>query len=389
MTELQKSFTTNNGKFSLHKRNGSKKFQSYLKPKNGDWMRLSTGTEDFTEAKEISIEKLIELKVNIENGNPIRTRKFKDVAEITVQDLENKIASGEANTMAGHYVSVIKRLHIPYFGNFNIERITEEKIAEFNDWRQEKYGKKLNVNTIKTHTAGMRLVFKTAIERKWIRDFQVPNIYGEGKKAERRPYFTEDELETIECIWDKKWIAAGETQKIRECRELFKDVFYLISATGIRHGTELYGICWKHIGEHFDGELFTTIKVVQGKKDEVRIVVADKIIDTTIENLRARFPDATPDDLILRTKSGVPYQEIRSLASNEFKVFLIAHDILNDNEGKIRVPYSLRHSYATFKLVHRKLSIYKLSKQMGTSIAMIEKNYAYLEPVMNAAEIAG
>ncbi len=65
-----------------------------------------------------------------------------------------------------------------------------------------------------------------------------------------------------------------------------------------------------------------------------------------------------------------------------FQKFLTDHDLLIDPiTGKKRVFYSLRHTYATLRLVHDNISIHTLAKQMGTSVTMIEKHYSHLDAV--------
>jgi hypothetical protein len=45
-----------------------------------------------------------------------------------------------------------------------------------------------------------------------------------------------------------------------------------------------------------------------------------------------------------------------------------------DTHGNKRSIYSLRHTYATFRLQHG-TNVYWLKKNMGTSVAMIERHY--------------
>ena len=57
-----------------------------------------------------------------------------------------------------------------------------------------------------------------------------------------------------------------------------------------------------------------------------------------------------------------------------------------DSHGNRRTIYSLRHTYATFRLqegVHQ----YVLAKNMGTSVAMLEKHYGHTSNVASADEL--
>ncbi|MFM7659239.1 MAG: integrase, partial [Betaproteobacteria bacterium] len=52
-----------------------------------------------------------------------------------------------------------------------------------------------------------------------------------------------------------------------------------------------------------------------------------------------------------------------------------------------RTLYSLRHTYATLALVSGDVDIHTLSRQMGTSVAMLERHYSKLTATMAAARL--
>ena len=57
-----------------------------------------------------------------------------------------------------------------------------------------------------------------------------------------------------------------------------------------------------------------------------------------------------------------------------------------DTHGAKRTIYSLRHTYATFRL-ESGVDIYQLARNMGTSVAMIEQFYGHTSNVAAAAEL--
>ena len=49
----------------------------------------------------------------------------------------------------------------------------------------------------------------------------------------------------------------------------------------------------------------------------------------------------------------------------------------------------LRHTYATFALMHDQVPIHTLAKQMGTSVLMIERHYSHLKVIQAINHLRG
>ena len=61
--------------------------------------------------------------------------------------------------------------------------------------------------------------------------------------------------------------------------------------------------------------------------------------------------------------------------------------LLYDPDGKPRVVYCLRHTYATQRLLHGDLRIEELANNMGTSVAMIQKHYSHVTNIQKTAQL--
>jgi integrase len=88
------------------------------------------------------------------------------------------------------------------------------------------------------------------------------------------------------------------------------------------------------------------------------------------------------DDYIFCNRDGT---EIGSLKKS-FEALLKYTGLEYDEKGEKRTIYSLRHTYATFRLnegVHQ----FVLAKNMGTSVAMLERHYGHTSNVASAAEL--
>lgn len=58
-----------------------------------------------------------------------------------------------------------------------------------------------------------------------------------------------------------------------------------------------------------------------------------------------------------------------------------------DRHGDKFSPYSLRHSYATDRLINAQVDVWLLAKNMGTSVEMIRNHYGQDEPQQRAMEL--
>jgi len=57
-------------------------------------------------------------------------------------------------------------------------------------------------------------------------------------------------------------------------------------------------------------------------------------------------------------------------------------------EGQKRSLYCLRHTYATLELLTAAIDIHTLAKQMGSSVAMIERHYSKLTATIAAPSLS-
>lgn len=87
----------------------------------------------------------------------------------------------------------------------------------------------------------------------------------------------------------------------------------------------------------------------------------------------------------------VIYKEYK-IAINKYMIPFLGNynvDSIDPVTNQKRVLYSLRHTYATIALTYDHVEVHTLAKQMGTSIAMIEKHYSHLDVVKAMDQLQG
>ena len=100
-----------------------------------------------------------------------------------------------------------------------------------------------------------------------------------------------------------------------------------------------------------------------------------------------------PNDYVFRLDNEpMSPSQLRGLSSTLARAFnrlLIEAGLLKDKAGHDRTLYSLRHTYATFRILYGGINYPVLAANMGTSIAMLERHYAHVKPTQHAALLAG
>ena len=113
---------------------------------------------------------------------------------------------------------------------------------------------------------------------------------------------------------------------------------------------------------------------IHARADDLKHLTWDQLLTAGRDEFVFRLPDGTQSKSLHQT----------------FEVLLTDAGLLVDRRTEQnRTLYSLRHTYATMSLIHARVDIHTLAKQMGTSILMIERHYSHLKPRQRAEQLAG
>jgi site-specific recombinase XerD len=375
------------GKVVLYMRD--KYWQARLKMPTGKWHRISTKQTNLDEAAQIACERYDDVKFREKHNMALLTKKFADVARATIAELQEQLDSGYGKVTYKHYIGAIENYLIPYFGNFNIDTIDHKKLMEFDKWRIGKIGHKPKQSTINNHNSALKKVFSVALKNNWMSEYRIPDLKNTGTKTERRASFEFPEYKQLYRFM-RKWHKTGKKEVTRQIRTLLRDYVLILANTGMRHGTESTRLKWKHIEEfELKGDKYLRIWV-DGKTGK-RELIANTYVGRYLKRIQSRFDGLKDmsfaelfkvDEYIFRTESGEQPKDWHGA----FETLLRDAKLLDDKHGGRRTLYSLRHTYATFRLM-RGVEIHLLANQMGTSVAMIEKHYSHLIPSLSADRI--
>lgn len=353
----------------------------------GKWYMRTTKQKSKDEAIARAHILLMEYKIRAETNTLIDSKRFIDVAEKTIAEMQSELLHGGGKVIYKDYIGVLRKYHIPFFEHLYITSIDQEKMSEFNKWRIDELGRIPAKSTILTHNAALQMVFKEAIERKWMIAMQVPVLNNQGISSQRRASFSKVEYEqAYDAVISLE--QNSRTEKTRQIRELLLSYMEFAVHSGIRPGTEMEGITWGDINMHRDEHnVVFYVTITKGKTTKytgTREVVCRDEIFGCIDDLRERFPNRKPKDKLFQLADGKTTREL----GKAFDKALVEQDLKNSPHG-VRTLYSLRHSYITWQLMTGDVSMEILAKQCGTSVQMIEQHYSHVVPKMFTRELSG
>jgi len=383
--ELRLKRRSNSAAWQIHYKIGLKK----------TWYRITSKTSNLAEAKIIAEDVFHEARVLEKRGLSVVSKKFKAVAQVVCDNLKEQVKAGTGKKSYADYYRAIDNYLIPFFGNHHIDNITPSLMADFHRWRTEKVGYELKASTQNNHNAALNCVFDYAVEQRYMGESQRPSTKNTGQATESRGVFSTDELIELQQFI-QKWSADGRATKTRYLRELLGLYITFIACTGVRPGTETKELKWKHI-EFIQKPSMRVIHITlpQGKRGSRQLIARNELwpLLDKLRELQAEYQDVTLEHLverkedrhIFRMRDGtMPYNLV-----NAFGDCLKESELdKGDKDGKSRSLYSLRHYYATQRILEG-VSFGQLANQMGTSVLMIERHYSHLKPLMIAEQLAG
>jgi integrase len=197
--------------------------------------------------------------------------------------------------------------------------------------------------------------------------------------ANKRPAFTQNELHTV-ITGLRAWEHTGTKRRTKAIRKLLRDYVNFVVATGCRPGTELRDLRWTDI-DQFDDKTGSYLHIHVNGKTGARSLIASTRLQRYLDRLKRR--QTTPTPYVFALPDGTRPKDLHGA----FEQYLQSIGLLYNKQGNRYSLYSLRHNYATKRLVNG-VNMHVLARQMGTSTQMLERHYSHVSPMMNAKALA-
>jgi integrase len=356
-------------------------------PKASGYVIRSTGTADLFQARRFAAELYDHVRLKVMNGESLRDHPFDKCAEDYKEDLDTQTFKTEKERK--EVKAYFDNYPVRFFESKPLAKIGDQEILDFIDWRMKNPIRResVQVNSVRAELNTLKKFFLWAKRKKIITalpDFKKPKA---GKN--RRPHF--DARDWNKLAQHLRKFAKHENKSTQRDRVMLWSYVLILANTGIRIG-EARDLKWRDIREinppKGANEPPNIALYVRGKTGAREVVARTpdikkyfaRILELRRTELMGKEPDL--ESLVFCHADGKPIQSFKK----SFNALVKSAGVEKDTHGHRRTIYSLRHTYATFRLmegVHQ----FVLARNMGTSVAMLESFYGHTSNIAAAQEL--
>jgi integrase len=385
------SKTFKEGAIYLYRRAEYKKPTWYIRlkiPGAKGYVWKSSRTTDEYVAYKVAEDLYNQSLVKVLSGAKLNSKRISDALTAYIAQHQR-----EQQRLSIHYKILFAKRLIPIFKSRTFDELDTALVSEvLNKLDQNSKRKALSPNTIKRLLADLRHFLNWAIEQGYADTLpKFPKIRDDQN---RRPHFDGKDWGTL--IRYMQTFIRQAHGSVRRDRVLLVNYVLILANTGIRVG-EARNLKWRDIRAIATPDGTDTVALVVKGKTGMREVVArtsdvkkwfNNILNQRKDDLGDANSDLSnaravpPDTYIFCGRDGIPIGSFKK----SFSSLLRDAGVEFDSFGNKRTLYSLRHTYATFRL-HEGVNQYVLARNMGTSVAMLEQFYGHTSNIISADEL--
>ena len=372
--------TFHNNCVSIYRRSGStsKNYHTRVRiPGHVGYITKSCKTADRDAAYRFAQDLFDELRIKVLAGQDIHSKSISFV----IDEFLAAQLSKSPNRYRDINITVGKHLRT-FAEKQKITWLDSKSVSRYFSWRrlQERNGRNPSENTLNSEGVEIKRFLRWCVDMKYLQE--IPSFDIPKRKDIRRPAFSRKDWNKL-VRHSRHWINAASHPSVVRDRTLLWNYCLVLSNTGIRIG-EARTLTWQNIRIEpvADSDDLTVIFNVSGKTGAREVVASRYEVLEYLQRIKALYDNPSPDDLVFAHPDGSAILSFKkSFASLTQYV-----GVEFNSDGDRHTIYSLRHTYATFRLGEN-VSVYALSKNMGTSIRMIERFYGQNRTPDQAAEL--
>jgi integrase len=382
------------GAIYLYQRGGSKKGKWTIRlnvPNVKGYIYDTSGTSDEHEAYRVAKNLYDDALVKSLSGVTLSGKRISVGLQSYIDQFDNPSAA-----LSIRYKVQFARRLLPIFDGKYFHDLDTALISKMiTELTKRSKKPTLSPNTIKRNLNDFRHFLQWCLDNGYLK--QIPRLPKVAGEQARRPHFNPQEWKSLTGFL--YGYLKDSPKSVRRDRHLLALYILIMEGTGIRVG-EARELKWRDVrsvqSEHSPDSpnIVLSVKGKTGFRDVV--CGSPKVIDYLNEILKKRQKDTKDPESDIFELDDVPTDSYifcdskgRKIDSfkRSYRTLLKLSNLHIDTHGQVRTIYSLRHTYATSR-IEAGVNHYILAKNMGTSVAMIEKFYGHSTNVAMADELA-
>jgi integrase len=342
------------------------------------YLYRSTRTSDEHEAYKFADDLYNRTLVKVLSGANPHSKRISGAIEAYIARFEP-----QRSRLSVQYKILLLERCKPFLAGKTIDELDTTLLSGLIDYLSAKTVKgHLSANTIRRHYSDLKHFLHWSVEQGFLE--KIPTFPKIAAENSRRPHFDSSDWKKLTRHL-REFVKVKNRATLRD-RKMLVNYVLILANTGIRVG-EARSLKWRDIRRIENGTSPNIVLTVTGKTG-MREVVASKaevkdyfraIADLRRDEL-GKKPE--PDSLVFCHKDGSGVRTFKK----SFAALTKGAKVEKDGFGQTRTVYSLRHTYATFRL-HEGVNHYALARNMGTSVAMLERFYGHTSNVTAANEL--
>jgi|TARA_B110000971_G_scaffold158232_1_gene161641 integrase len=345
--------------------------------KEGKYFRQSLREKNLEKAKEKAKSIFYKMMGQVEIGARIFSISIKEIIEQYLKHQFIRVDNGFITKGRATTIQTQLKHLVDFVGeNTRLDAINRNKYRDYYAYRKKKKPEVTNVTLI-NERATIGNLYKWSMEQGYINQSQLPLWSEIRRNVSYRKAFQRDEYRVL-YSYIRKWHNDVSNPKDIYERKLVRDFILILANTGMRFGEARF-IKWNYVD---------IIKNTKSQYPNVHIRIPKEISkvnkDRTSIGMRGDIFNR------IKTYSTNNHQQDYVFANHETgeainrKTLYRLWEIIRKESGIAEFPelysyYSLRHTYATYRLQFGNVDVFTLSKVMGCSVKYIEEHYGQIQ----------
>jgi integrase len=319
--------------------------------------------------KRHSPEEKIRIVLDGLRGETLKPLTFKQVFQYWRSSLGAELKDKPTKARLA-YVRQVEIHALAYLKDYNIDEIDEGVLADYIQWRIKTAKKPPASATLRNERTYLNQLFRYAKRKRFISE--VPTLELPTARPNARPDIPDDDYKKL-YTYLRHYVKKAQDKRRHRERIYLQHYILILANTGIRVG-EARNLRWRDVSStktlSGDKRLVFTVRGKTGEREVVCNQNVERYIDRLKEQRLTETNTLKLDEPIFCHIDGTPIGSFKK----GFNRVLKEAGVLKGSDGKRRVPYSLRHTYATMR-ISEGVSVFQLAANMGTSVEMIGTFY--------------